>query len=118
VPARVIVHAPSHVGLRAVGAVLDQGRFPIVLGGDCTILLGITLALGRRDRSTGSPMGRVYRETTPAMVASATAALDERIGCALAVATYPITPQYAPSLPLFSAGQHADGSEATRCNVW
>ena len=34
----------------AVGAVLDQGAFPIVLGGDCTILLGITLALRRRGR--------------------------------------------------------------------
>jgi arginase len=109
VPARVVVQAPSHLGLRAagvealpeallaagfaeqlgarrgtrltpppfdptvdagtgllnphglvdyaprladaVGAVLDQGAFPIVLGGDCTILLGITLALRRRRRS-------------------------------------------------------------------
>jgi hypothetical protein len=46
-------------------------------------------ASGRRDRSAGgSPMGRVYRETTPAMVARVTAALDERIGRALAVAAY------------------------------
>jgi len=108
VPARVIVQAPSHLGLRAagvealpeallaaglaerlgarrgtrlaipafdpsidvgtgllnphglrdhasrladaVGAVLDEGTFPIVLGGDCTILLGISLALRRRGR--------------------------------------------------------------------
>jgi hypothetical protein len=35
---------------------------------------------------SGSPMGRVYWETTPAMVARVTAALDERIGRALAVA--------------------------------
>ena len=34
----------------AVGVVLDEGAFPIVLGGDCTILLGITLALRRRGR--------------------------------------------------------------------
>jgi arginase len=34
----------------AVGAVLDEGTFPIVLGGDCAILLGITLALRRRGR--------------------------------------------------------------------
>ncbi len=34
-----------------VGAALDRGGFPIVLGGDCTILLGITLALRRRGRS-------------------------------------------------------------------
>ncbi|HZA85051.1 MAG TPA: site-specific integrase, partial [Actinomycetes bacterium] len=44
---------------------------------------------GRRDRGAGgSPMGRVYRETTPAMLARVTAALDDRIGHALAVAAY------------------------------
>ena len=41
---------------------------------------------GRRHGDTsGSPMGRVYRETTPTMLARVTAALDERIGRALAV---------------------------------
>jgi len=46
-------------------------------------------ASGHRDRGVGgSPMGRVYRETTPAMVARVTAALDERIGHALAIAAY------------------------------
>jgi arginase len=34
----------------AVGSVLDIGDFPIVLGGDCTILLGSMLALRRRGR--------------------------------------------------------------------
>ncbi|WP_225768343.1 arginase family protein [Inquilinus sp. Marseille-Q2685] len=34
----------------AVGAVLDSGEFPVVLGGDCTILLGSMLALRRRGR--------------------------------------------------------------------
>ncbi|MFF5934042.1 arginase family protein [Streptomyces sp. NPDC012508] len=33
-----------------VGAVLDSGRFPVVLGGDCSILLGNLLALRRRGR--------------------------------------------------------------------
>jgi arginase len=32
----------------AVGGVLDGGRFPVVLGGDCTVLLGNLLALRRR----------------------------------------------------------------------
>jgi hypothetical protein len=36
----------------------------------------------------GSPMGRVYREATPAMAARGTAALDDRIGHALAVAAH------------------------------
>ncbi|WP_345686138.1 arginase family protein [Streptomyces coeruleoprunus] len=34
----------------AVGDVLDAGRFPVVLGGDCSILLGGLLALRRRGR--------------------------------------------------------------------
>jgi arginase len=34
----------------AVEAVLDTGEFPLVLGGDCTILLGSMLALRRRGR--------------------------------------------------------------------
>jgi arginase len=41
-------HAPRLAD--AVGTVLDDGAFPIVLGGDCTILLGTTLALRRRGR--------------------------------------------------------------------
>jgi integrase len=44
---------------------------------------------GRHDHAAGgSPMGRIYRETTPAMVARVTAALDDRIGHAQAVAAY------------------------------
>ncbi|MEV3988749.1 arginase family protein [Streptomyces sp. NPDC049837] len=34
----------------AVGDVLDSGGFPVVLGGDCTVLLGNLLALRRRGR--------------------------------------------------------------------
>lgn len=34
----------------AVEAVLDSGRFPVVLGGDCTILMGSILAFRRRGR--------------------------------------------------------------------
>jgi arginase len=34
----------------AVGQVLDRGELPIVLGGDCSILLGSALALKRRGR--------------------------------------------------------------------
>lgn len=34
----------------AVGPVLDAGEFPVVLGGDCSILLGAMLALRRRGR--------------------------------------------------------------------
>jgi arginase len=34
----------------AVDDVLDRGEFPLILGGDCSILLGATLALRRRGR--------------------------------------------------------------------
>lgn len=34
----------------AVGAILDEGEVPLVLGGDCSILLGCLLALRRRGR--------------------------------------------------------------------
>lgn len=34
----------------AVGSVLDGGEFPVVLGGDCSIVLGALLALRRRGR--------------------------------------------------------------------
>jgi arginase len=34
----------------AVGTVLDRGEFPVVLGGDCSIVLGNLLALKRRGR--------------------------------------------------------------------
>lgn len=33
-----------------IGSVLDAGEFPVILGGDCSILLGSTLALKRRGR--------------------------------------------------------------------
>ena len=33
----------------AVGTVLDAGEVPLVLGGDCSVLLGGALALRRRD---------------------------------------------------------------------
>jgi arginase len=35
---------------KRVGALLDEGAFPVVLGGDCSILLGAMLALRRRGR--------------------------------------------------------------------
>jgi arginase len=35
----------------AVAGVLDRGEFPVVLGGDCSILLGSLLALKRRGRA-------------------------------------------------------------------
>jgi len=43
-----------------IGAILDAGEFPVVLGGDCSILLGSTLALARMRSRDGLPYGLVY----------------------------------------------------------
>lgn len=40
----------SHDLAAAVGHALGAGRFPLVVGGDCTVLLGSALALARRGR--------------------------------------------------------------------
>jgi arginase len=44
------IAAYSAVLAHAVGSVLDGDEFPVVLGGDCSIVLGCLLALKRRDR--------------------------------------------------------------------
>jgi arginase len=54
-PATGILNAPAIAAWSskladAVEAVLDAGEFPVVLGGDCTILLGSMLAFRRRGR--------------------------------------------------------------------
>ena len=45
-------------------------------------------AAGRRDRAGGSPMGRIYRETTLAMLVRVIAAMDERLTVALRIAAH------------------------------
>ena len=50
-----VLHAPEVAGFAevlaaSVGEQLDRGRTPLVLGGDCSILLGNALALRRRGR--------------------------------------------------------------------
>src|ERR1700685_383939 len=44
----------------AVTAVLGEGEFPVVLGGDCSILLGTMLALRRRGRGGPGARGEVW----------------------------------------------------------
>jgi arginase len=47
-PAGIAAYSPQLAD--AIGAVLDAGDFPVVLGGDCSILIGAALALKRRGR--------------------------------------------------------------------
>jgi arginase len=43
-----------------IGALLDAGEFPVVLGGDCSILLGSALAANRLSSDLGARVGLVY----------------------------------------------------------
>jgi arginase len=43
-----------------IGALVDAGEFPLVLGGDCSILLGSALALARMRTRDELPYGVVY----------------------------------------------------------
>jgi arginase len=43
-----------------IGAILDAGEFPVVLGGDCSILLGSGLAMNRLGEAVGGRIGLVF----------------------------------------------------------
>jgi arginase len=43
-----------------IGALLDGGEFPVVLGGDCSVLLGSALAVRRRADRVGGRIGLVF----------------------------------------------------------
>jgi arginase len=43
-----------------IGAIIDADEFPVVLGGDCSILLGAAVACKRRARDDELPYGLVY----------------------------------------------------------
>ena len=43
-----------------VESIIEQGEFPVVLGGDCSIVLGSALAMHRLGESVGGRIGLVY----------------------------------------------------------
>src|SRR5690606_21207008 len=43
-----------------IGAMLDAGEFPVVLGGDCSLLLGAAVAANRRAEEAGARIGLVF----------------------------------------------------------
>src|SRR3954471_7528304 len=43
-----------------IGAIIDAGDFPVVLGGDCSILLGAGLAMRRYGSTVDGRVGLVY----------------------------------------------------------
>jgi len=45
---------------RRIGAIIDADEFPLVLGGDCSILLGAALAMNRLGEAVGGRIGLVF----------------------------------------------------------
>ncbi|WP_025618359.1 arginase family protein [Salinispora cortesiana] len=43
-----------------IGAVIDRGEFPLVLGGDCSVVLGSALAMHRLGAAVGGRVGLVF----------------------------------------------------------
>jgi arginase len=64
-PGDGVCHAPeisaySRKLADRIGAILDQGEFPVILGGDCSILLGSALAMHRLGEAVGGRIGLVF----------------------------------------------------------
>lgn len=43
-----------------IGSIIDRGEFPLVLGGDCSVLLGSALAMHRLGEAVGGRIGLVF----------------------------------------------------------
>jgi arginase len=76
----IAAHARDLAG--AVGAVLDAGEAPLVLGGDCSIVLGSLLALRRRGRH-----GLLFLDGHADFADPADDEVGEAASCDLALAT-------------------------------
>lgn len=64
-PGDGVCHARSIEGYskalaERIGAIIDDGEFPLVLGGDCSILIGSALAMHRLGEAVGGRIGLVF----------------------------------------------------------
>ncbi|SCF09297.1 arginase [Micromonospora mirobrigensis] len=64
-PGDGVCHAREISGYSAlladrIGAIIDRGEFPLVLGGDCSVLLGSALAMHRLGEAVGGRIGLVF----------------------------------------------------------
>ncbi|WP_431977844.1 arginase family protein [Micromonospora haikouensis] len=64
-PGDGVCHAPEIAAYSAaladrIGAIIDRGEFPLVLGGDCSILLGSALAMHRLGEAVDGRIGLVF----------------------------------------------------------
>ena len=54
------IAAYSRALAERIGSIIDRGEFPVVLGGDCSIVLGSALAMHRLGEAVGGHIGLVY----------------------------------------------------------
>jgi arginase len=54
------INAYSRALADRIGAIIDGGEFPVVLGGDCSILIGSGLAMHRLGEAVGGRIGLVF----------------------------------------------------------
>ncbi|MBY8873361.1 arginase family protein [Micromonospora sp. PLK6-60] len=64
-PGDGVCHAPEISGYSTlladrIGEIIDRGEFPLVLGGDCSVLLGSALAMHRLGEAVGGRIGLVF----------------------------------------------------------
>ncbi|GAA4592344.1 arginase [Actinoplanes octamycinicus] len=64
-PGDGVAHAPeiaaySRALADRIGAIIDGGEFPVILGGDCSILIGSGLAMHRLGEAVGGRIGLVF----------------------------------------------------------
>jgi arginase len=64
-PGDGVAHAPQIAAYSRnladrIGAILDAGEFPVILGGDCSILLGSGIAMHRLGETIGGNIGLVF----------------------------------------------------------
>ncbi|GLY03639.1 hypothetical protein Acsp01_40180 [Actinoplanes sp. NBRC 101535] len=64
-PGDGVAHAPeiaaySRALADRIGAIIDGGEFPVILGGDCSILIGAGLAMHRLGEAVGGRVGLVF----------------------------------------------------------
>ena len=111
----------GHVA-EAVGAARGRGWFPLVLGGDCPVILGALAALqAERDRP-GLLFVDGHEDAWPPRVSPTGEAADCELGLALGLFDAGLSPQLRAALPRLDAANVAaigprDASEPTTAGV-
>lgn len=82
-----------------VRGILDEGRFPLVLGGDCPVLLGCLAAFGTPDER-GLLFVDGHEDAYPPERSTTGEAADMELGLALGLVPTPWWPELAAQVPL------------------